>query len=202
MSQADRDKWDARYRDGAYESRTQPSALLSDWLPRLSIASQQARALDVACGAGRNALHLARSGWWVNALDVSQVALDRLAASAAAEQLTIACTQADLEQAVDLQSLLGSEDCFDLILVVRYTNLPLIARLVPLLRSGGYLVVEEHLQSDAEVIGPRNPKFRVAPGALRNLAESLEVVHDYEGHVDEPDGRVAALAQLVARKTS
>ena len=65
MSRAERDKWDARYRDGAYESRTHPTALLEAWAPRLP----RGRALDVACGAGRNALYLARLGWEVAGFD-------------------------------------------------------------------------------------------------------------------------------------
>lgn len=198
MSQADQDKWDARYRDGAYQSRTHPSALLQDWLPRLKIASQQPRALDIACGAGRNALHLARNGWQVDALDVSQVALERLAASAAAENLSVACTRTDLDEASSLADFLHGAEPYDLVLIVRYTNLPLIDQVMPVIQPGAYLVVEEHLQTAAQVVGPRNPDFRVPPGALREAAAGLAIVEYREGMVDEPDGRVAALAQLIA----
>ncbi len=34
MSQADRDKWNARYREGADATRTNPSVLLAEWLPK------------------------------------------------------------------------------------------------------------------------------------------------------------------------
>ena len=56
MSVDDRDKWNARYAAGAYAERTRPSALLVDTLARYPLAGG-ARALDVACGAGRNAIY-------------------------------------------------------------------------------------------------------------------------------------------------
>jgi SAM-dependent methyltransferase len=199
MSQSDKDKWNLRYREGAYSQRTHPSALLRQWLPRLEIGSGDPRALDIGCGAGRNSLYLARLGWSVAALDISQVALDRLAVKAAEEQLPIACVQADLETSAPLPGALRTDDTYDLAMMIRYTNLSLINELKPVLKTGGYLMVELHLQSDADVIGPRNPKFRVAPGVLRKAAAGLEIVEYREGLADEPDGRVAALAQLIAR---
>jgi SAM-dependent methyltransferase len=199
MSEADKEKWDLRYREGAYSERTHPSALLAEWLPRLRFSSAERHAIDIGSGAGRNSLYLARQGWTVTAVDVSQVALDRLAASAAEEQLPIVCTQADLEAAAPLPAALTRHGHYDLVLMMRYTNLPLMADLKPTLKTGAYLIVELHLQSDADVIGPRNPKFRVAPGALREAADGLEIVEYREGIVDEPDGRRAALAQLIAR---
>ena len=65
MTQAERDKWNERYRGGSYEGRDHPTALLAEWAPRLP----PGRALDVACGAGRNALFLARAGYSVDAVD-------------------------------------------------------------------------------------------------------------------------------------
>jgi SAM-dependent methyltransferase len=199
MSQADQDKWNLRYREGAYSERTHPSALLRKWLPRLGSESAEPRAVDIGCGAGRNSLYLARKGWSVAALDISQVALDRLAASAAEERLPIVCSQADLESYSSLPTALTIQNDYDLAIMIRYTNLPLIDDLKPVLKTGGCLMVELHLQTDADVVGPSNPQFRVAPGVLRAAAHGLEILEYREGLVDEPDGRVAALAQLIAR---
>jgi SAM-dependent methyltransferase len=201
MSDADMDKWNQRYREGAYRERMHASALLRDWLPRLTVSSSTTpQAADIGCGAGRNSLHLARHGWSVTAFDISQVALDRLAAAAAQAQLPIVCIQADLESPSALPAALRVDRHYDLVMVMRYTNLPLIGDLQPTLKTGGYLMVELHLQTEAEVVGPRNPKFRLAPGALRRAAADLEIFDYREGLVEEPDGRVAALAQLIARR--
>lgn len=200
MSEADRDKWDRRYREGAYAERTHPSAFLEHWLPSVSVKADDGLAADLGCGAGRNALFMARNGWRVDAFDVSQAGLDRLAAAAADEKLSVDCIQADLEDPQSLPPLLCTNARYALVIIMRYTNLALVAAVQNCLRSGGYLIVEEHLRSDVAVSGPRNPQFRVAPGALRSASQGMEIIDYQEGFSTEPDGNTAALAQLVARR--
>ncbi len=200
VSQADQDKWNARYREDAYATRTHPSALLAEWLPKLKFRQVHPRAIDVACGTGRNAIYLARRGWQVDAVDVSEVALDHLTETANAENLPITCIQADLEDAAHRPADLFTADRYELAVMARYTNLPLIDTLKGALTAGGYLIVEEHLVTEADVVGPRSPQFRLAPGVLRDAAAGLDIIAYREGIVNDPDGRPAALAQLVARK--
>jgi tellurite methyltransferase len=201
MSQADRDKWNQRYRDGAYVARKHPSALLAEWLPRLTLRGGTPGALDIASGSGRNSVYLARQGWHVCAVDISEVALAQVAATAKDESLDINCVQRDLEAGEPRVGELRSEGPFDLALVIRYTNLPLVSRLTEVLVPGGYLLVECHLITDpgADVVGPSDQRFRVAPGELRSAVPGLEVIEYHEGIVEDPDRRRAALAQLVAR---
>lgn len=191
MGDSDRQKWDRRYREGAYAERTHPSALLAEQIAGIPAG----RALDVACGAGRNALFLAARGFEVDAVDISGEGLALGRDRARKSGLSVNWIQHDLDSPLD-----GPEPGYQLILVVRYVNLPLLPRLVDLLAPGGYLLCEEHLESDAEVIGPGNPAFRVRPGDLEKAAAGLDICQLQEGLVTEPDGRLAALAQLVARK--
>ena len=193
MSAAEREKWDARYRDGAYGERPHPTALLAEWLPRLP----RGRALDVACGAGRNALHLAANGFAVTALDISAVALARARSAAVERGLDVEWRCADLDD--DLGAALP-DGGFDLVVWVRYVHRTLMPHLVARLNVGGTLLCEQHLTSEAPVAGPTSPAFRLAPGELASAAQALSVLHSYEGPVVDPDGRRVALAQLVARK--
>ncbi len=195
MSAAERDKWDARYRDGAYENRTHPTALLAEWLPRLP----RGRALDVACGAGRNALYLAANGYAVTALDISRVALDRAETAAAERGLTVEWLCADLD--ADPEQALPAGD-FDLIVWVRYVHRTLMPHLVARLAADGVIVCEQHFATGAPVAGPRSADYRLPPGALRRSAQGLAVVHAYEGPAVDPDGRSVALTQLIGRKTA
>lgn len=200
MSEADRERWNERYREGAYADRPYPSALLEEWLSRLETGAIPARALDVACGAGRNALHLARAGWEVDAVDISDVALESLSSRAQREGLAVRCLPFDFEPADGPVPPLPVSGPYGLVLMIRYTNTALLPRLTSLLAPGGYLVVELHLESDGDVVGPRDPRFRVSAGELRELAGGLEILDYGEGIVVDPDGRRAALARLVARR--
>ena len=189
MSAEDRRKWDARYREGAYETRSHPSAFLEQSAERLP---RRGRALDLACGAGRNAIFLARRGLEVDAVDISSVALKRARRNAG--NLTINWLEADLEDGF-------APTCgYDVIVNIRYVQLELVRTLVPALRPGGVLVVEQHLLSDEVVTGPKNPAFRVAPGTLSRIATDLDVERQEEGVFVEPDGTTAALARLLAQK--
>src|SRR5580698_3466712 len=80
-AQAQAEEWDARYgeHEGARWSG-RPNGRLVVEVAGLT----PGRALDVGCGEGADAIWLARSGWTVTAIDVSEVAVGR--ARAAAEQ--------------------------------------------------------------------------------------------------------------------
>jgi tellurite methyltransferase len=193
VSHAERDKWNERYLKGAYEDRTHPTVLLADWLPRLP----RGRALDVACGAGRNALFLAAQGYAVDAIDISSVALGRTERAATEHGLEVTPICADLDENPELAL---PDQSYELIVVVRYVN----AALMPLLRrhlsSGGALLCEQHLVADVEVAGPRGAAFRLAPNELRAAAAGMHVHFYREGIVIDPDGRSVCLAQLVATR--
>jgi SAM-dependent methyltransferase len=198
VSQAERDKWDERYRGGAYEDRTHPTALLAEWIDRLP----RGHALDVACGAGRNALFLAAHGYSVDAVDISAVALERGRADAQRLGLDVRWLCLDLDD--------GAEDGlppgpYELVVWVRYVNAALLPRLARRLAPGGLALCEQHLVTAAEVAGPQTASFRLRPGALLSEAgrvAALEIVEYREGLVADPDGRTVALAQLIARSTA
>ena len=191
MSGADRERWDERYRLGAYVEREHPSAWLVSCLSR----APSGRALDVACGAGRNALYLAERGYAVTGIDVSPVALARAAESAAARRVAVDWRERDLDDGP------GVAGPFDLIVLIRYVDLELVEVLCTMLAPGGCLVVEEHLATHrGDVAGPRSPAFRVAPEALGKAARSLNVVEAFEGETTDPDGRAVVVARLLARR--
>ncbi len=190
MSEADREKWDRRYREGAYPDRLCPSALLEEWIDQVPVGW----ALDVACGAGRNALYLASRGFSVDAVDISGAALARARETASQSGLDVNWLEHDLDLPLELHGR------YQLVLNIRYVNLALVRALTAKLAPGGYLICEQHLVSGADVIGPENPAYRVKNGELLTTVGGLEVIHHEEGLVRCTDGRTAALARLVARR--
>ncbi len=190
MSTADRAKWNRRYREGAYQSRTHPSAFLEECVPTLP---PPGRALDLACGTGRNAIYLAGLGFAVDAVDISAEAL--AIGRARASELPICWLERDLDAGF------APDASYDVIVNIRFVNLPLLDSLLPSLHPNGVLIVEQHLATSRDdVIGPKNPAFRVAPGELARLASALTIERAEEDVFEDPDGRKAALSRLLARK--
>ncbi|HKI51029.1 MAG TPA: methyltransferase domain-containing protein, partial [Geothermobacteraceae bacterium] len=85
-------RWDQRW----LEKATQADQQTDSWLQRVSPMLVPGKALDIACGMGRNALFLAERGFSVTAVDFSPVALDWLKAEAVQRELDIETRRIDL----------------------------------------------------------------------------------------------------------
>ena len=176
-------RWDARHRDAPDPVPRAPDGLvgLGDALPAGGLA------LDVACGLGAATLWAARSGFTVDALDASPVALARLASHAAALGLAgpVRARVADLTGGLPAD-LVGP---YDLIVCQRFRD-PAVHRSLPgLLAPGGLLVVTVL----SEVGAPTPSRFAAGAGELSRLARAsrCRVLRDVEG-----DGR----ATIVLRR--
>ncbi|RJK94859.1 class I SAM-dependent methyltransferase [Vallicoccus soli] len=137
------------------------------------------RALDVGCGEGADAVWLARRGWRVTALDVSQVALDRARQHGRDAGVDVAWLHAGLVEAglpaggFDLVSA-----CYA---VLRKTPGAVAERtLLDLVAPGGTLLVVHH---DVEQMGERDSGFDPSEYALPHdvaplLGKGWEVLVD------------------------
>ena len=114
MSDADRARWNAKYVAGEYAGRTHATPLLTVWIDRLP----RGRALDVACGRGRNAIYLAANGYSVDAVDISGVALERARERADTEGVDVNWIVADLDHH-DVE-----REAYDVVVVARFLSRP------------------------------------------------------------------------------
>lgn len=201
MSQADREKWNQRYREGAYAEREHPAAFLVEHVPEIlaqqinaKTSSELLRALDIACGAGRNAFYLAGLGYQVDAIDVSAEALNRGRATRSDYRSSIRWIEHDLDEGLPADLPLA-----DLMVISRYLDLDLVKAALRQLKPGGYLLCEVHLATEQMVAGPSGRAFRAAPGALLDAAAGLEIISYWEGVTHDPDQAVVAVARLVGR---
>ncbi len=186
MPEFDRAKWDAKYADPEFAPR-EPSAVLislAEFLPT------SGKAIDVAGGAGRNAIWLAQRGLDVTIADVSPVGLAQAEARAqkAGVTLTTLCT--------DLQEKPFPAGPWDLIVSVRYLHRPLFAIYPSVLTPGGSLVVIQPTKTNLERHDKPPPDFLLEDGELPRLIQGLKVIHCEEGWL--ADGRHDAV--LVAAK--
>ena len=197
---ADRQRWDARYRAGAYAERYWPSVYLQQ-LQQDGVLPDSGRALDVACGRGRNSLFLASQGLRVDALDVSAVAIAQAANVAISQQLRVNWQCSDVLKFSHRQP----QNAYALVIMFRFVAPQLLPRLLQSLTPGGVLVLEEHLQWDGaeDISGPGSNRFRVAAGdLLRQLQAArvdFDVVDQFEGLAPEPAEDSMPVRAAVAR---
>ena len=175
------EQWNERYRAGE-QLFDAPVPLVVKFA-----GSARGRALDLACGAGRNALYLAELGWHVTAVDGSPVALEVLRARAQERALDIDIRIADLERG---EFEIASEH-FDLILDCYYLQRDLIPQMQAGVPPGGMIISIVHL-ADADA----SPK-RASPGELRKYFEGWTILHYREGQPGESCHQ-RAVAEIVA----
>ena len=84
--------WDQRYGGSEFVWTTEPNRFVAE----VAVQLEPGRALDLACGEGRNAVWLATQGWDVTGVDFSQVGLDKAAILADVNGVTCTWRQADL----------------------------------------------------------------------------------------------------------
>lgn len=165
--------WDRRYADHPWPWSREPNVFLVGEVGAMA----PGRALDLACGEGRNAIWLAERGWQVTGVDFSQVAIDR-ARELAGER----GVEADFRR-VDLLSWEPDPAAFDLV-VAFYMQLfaPERARVlaagVRALAPGGTLLVVAHDLDNLEHGwgGPPMPEVLYTVAAVVAEVAPLEIV--------------------------
>jgi tellurite methyltransferase len=183
--------WDARYREKP-GSWTEPDELLVTACERFLGTTPPGLALDLAGGAGRNALFLLRRGWRVKLLDISEVGLSLAREKAAAEDLSPSL----ITQLVDLNSILDlGTDQYDLITVFFFLRRELFPALAAALKPGGLLIYKTYTTARRDFGGgPSDRRYLLEPNELREAFSSLQVLY----YLETTDAKGAA--QLVARK--
>jgi SAM-dependent methyltransferase len=135
----DRLAWDERYRSRDLVWGVAPNRFLAEEAAGLP----PGRALDLACGEGRNALWLAERGWRVTGVDFSGVAVDRARSLATERGVEVDWVEADVVEWPP------PPEAFDLVIVF-YLHLPAALRRRVMghaeaaLAPGGNLLVVGH----------------------------------------------------------
>ncbi|MBN1965034.1 MAG: class I SAM-dependent methyltransferase [Anaerolineae bacterium] len=134
MSKTDRERWDERYADPSSRLKKGPHDLLVRHAPPGRSGS---RALELACGLGRDALWLAAQGYRVDAIDISLSALRSAQAEMRRRELSgIQFIQADLEHFPLPRCL------YDLVIVFRFLDRRLFPAIRERVRPGGLAIYQ------------------------------------------------------------
>lgn len=170
-----------------------PSPFLEQVIDRIMPpASGSRHAVDLAGGAGREAVTLALRGWDVEAVDHDPEILAKAAALAARNGVALTTTVRDLER----RDTTLPHERYALITVFRFLHRPLFPAIERAIAPGGWLVYETFRRGQERFGRPTHPRFLLHDGELSSAFPSLTVEH-----YDEPGPESGPiLARLLARK--
>jgi 2-polyprenyl-3-methyl-5-hydroxy-6-metoxy-1,4-benzoquinol methylase len=199
---SDRDRWNNKYLASASSAAQEaPDEFLTRAFSQyvVPVFPRGGSVLDLAGGAGPNAIWLAKQGWEVTLMDISDVGIERARQRAGPLGSHIHFVVDDLTH------FQASQIRFDLVIVFFFLERHIFAEIVKSLRPGGFLIyktlINKILLDKTRMTrnleeGKRamNPAYLLKPGELPGLVEGLTVLHYRE------DGDGEAVAELVARK--
>jgi tellurite methyltransferase len=148
------------------------------------------KALDLACGTGRNALWLAEHGWEVTAVDGAAAAIEILRTRAAERGLKSNAIVADLEKG----EFEIEPSRWDLVAMCYYLQRNLFEPAKRGVAPGGILISIVHVNEPGEADGP----YRLRHGELEQYFADWEILHLFEGKANDSAHR-RAVAEIVAR---
>lgn len=151
--------------------------------------------LEIACGLGVNALHLAAAGFRVTAWDYAETAISRLRDEAARRDLEV---RAEVRDVVARPPAPASCDG---LVVTRFLERDLCPALAAALRPGGVLCYQSFVREAVSDAGPQDEGFRFAPNELLRLFPDLRVlVYRDEGRAGDTGRGFRDESLLVARR--
>jgi SAM-dependent methyltransferase len=167
------DEWDRRYAESEFLWTVEPNRFVVQELGDMP----PGRALDLACGEGRNAVWLAQKGWRVTAVDFSAVGLDKARRLADSRGATVDWVLADL---LDFEP---EDGAYQLVLVA-YLQIAPAERAAVLLKAcsalapaGEVLVIGHDLTNLSDGVGgPQDPALLYAPTAIAAELPGLSIL--------------------------
>jgi SAM-dependent methyltransferase len=192
----DSEVWDERYAGDDLVWSAEPNRFLVAEVEALP----PGRALDLACGEGRNAIWLAERGWDVTGVDFSQVGLDKARRLADKRGVSVKWVRTDVTEYA------SAPESYDLVIVM-YLHLPAAARSVAFRRAavavapGGTLLVVGHDITNPSVGwgGPSDSGVLYGPEDVIANLDGLETVkaERVRRPVQTDDGEKIAIDVLV-----
>ncbi len=175
MAKQDQKKWNSRY------LRNIGSPTPSDILSKYLSFSPKGRALDIACGNGRNSRFLARKGFKVDAVDISNVALSELPANDT--HINIICEDIDTWQI--------PQNRYQLIIDIRFLDRRLFPMIKKGLKPGGVLIFESFIDEKKD--------YCLKTNELLHAFNSFQIVY-YEEKENDPSDKFDQSVYMVAIK--
>lgn len=179
---SERDKWNRKYRERHFSP--EPSRIVREFYGR----APTGRALDLACGNGRNACFLADHGFHVDAVDISWEGLRRF----------VCRSHAVSRICQDLATFVIQPGRYQLIVNIRFLKRNLFDAIQDGLSPGGVLIFETYTEeADPEPPARFHRNHLLRRGELQYAFPGLQTVCYREGpsrHKDAPSRKASFIA--------
>lgn len=171
MAQHSQDEWNNRYAGTKKLFSSVPNELLVELTKGLAPGS----AVDLGAGEGRNSLWLASQGWDVTAVDLSDVALERLRSYAEEQNLSLTTIVSDIE------TYLGQGYQFDLVVMAYIHVMPeerkrIFEAASAAVAPGGHLFIVGHHLDSLGKGGPPQPERLYTEDIFLDSLPGLELL--------------------------
>jgi len=184
MSIEDRVRWDKKYKTQELPTKT---VEVVEKYAGLAIGK---KALEIACGMGRNARFLAQQGFEVDALDISPVAIESLQ--------NIPNLRA---KEVDFDEYILEENAYDLIVCTYFLKRELFPQIEKALKEDGIFIFETFMHHSENTKVPSNKSFLLNEGELEaTFDDRYEILHLQEFMDEGVCGDKSMKASMVAKK--
>jgi len=196
MTTDERALWNARYAEKSHVSMVPDPFLIEafeNYVAPLTAATSGRAALDVAGGVGRHAIWLAKHGWKVTLLDISDEAIAMAKRNA---ETTRVALDLRTQSAADFPARSKAAQ-WNLIIVFFFLERELFPAFIQQLKPGGLLIYKTYTTEQPKLRpgeGPTHPMHLLEPNELLRAFTGLEILFYRETVKD------CGIAELVARK--
>jgi len=184
---SDKERWNEKYVSG-FPMPHDTSDILKENIHLV----KGGKALDIACGMGRNTHFLAELGFDVDAVDLSDFALSKVK-----EADNINKIEADLDTySLDIEH-------YDLIVKINYLERNLFSQIIKALKKEGLFIYETFVEREGEGEGyhpSSNPAFLLKRNELPEAFKELEIISYEERDTTNLRGEKVRVASFVGRK--
>ncbi len=163
---ADQERWDSKYDTQAYIFGTEPVRFLAEHVHLLP----KGKALDLAMGEGRNGVFLAKQGFQVLGLDISEKGLSKARKLAEAQGVSIET------KVVDLETYELEKDAYDVIVCTYYLQRSLFPQIKAALKRGGMAVVETYTLRHQKYNPKMKAEYLLREDELPELFNGFKVI--------------------------
>ncbi|MEN8718298.1 MAG: tellurium resistance protein TehB [Sulfurovum sp.] len=189
MSLEDKVKWENKYKNEINLLSNRPHSIKLDLAIKYTNGK---KAIDLACGLGRNVIHLAKNDFFVEAYDISKTALDNI------DKLKI---DNITTKEVDLDSFFPNYIDSDLVIMTNFLDRKLIRNISTTMKKGSIFFVETFMNHEINEKKHSNPDFLLSENELKTMFIVHFEILDYDVYENEANEQFRMMKQsIIARK--